>query len=67
MDYESNIEKLNLIIDKLSNEKLPLEDSVKLYEEAEELYKTCFDYLTKQTGKVYKIKQELESFNEEKM
>jgi len=67
MDYEKNIQKLNEIIEKLSNDKLSLEESVKLYEQAEVLYKQCSDYLSLQTGKVYKIKQDLEHFTEEKM
>ena len=67
MDYEKNIEELNLIVEKLSNEKLPLDESVKLYENAEKLYKECSEYLEKQTGKVFKIKQDLERYTEEKM
>lgn len=67
MDYEKNIQKLNEIIEKLSNEKLLLEESVKLYEEAETLYKQCSEYLSLQSGKVFKIKQDLENFFEEKM
>ena len=67
MDYEKNIDTLNEIIDKLSNQKMPLEESVKLYEDAQKLYVECSEYLEKQTGKVYKIKQDLEKYNEEKM
>ena len=67
MDYEKNIEELNIIIEKLSTQKLPLDESVKLYENAEKLYKECAEYLEKQTGKVYKIKQDLEKFNEEEI
>lgn len=67
MDYEKNIEKLNEIIEKLSNQKLSVEESVKLYESAEDLYKECYEYLNAQTGKVYKIKQDLQKFTEEKM
>ena len=60
MDYEKNIETLNEITNKLANQKMSLEDSIKLYVE-------CSEYLEKQTGKVYKIKQDLEKYNEEKM
>ena len=67
MDYEKNIEKLNEIIEKLTNEKLSIEESVKLYEDAEVLYKDCYEYLNLQSGKVYKIKQDLQKFTEEKM
>ena len=67
MEYEKNIERLNEIIEKLSKDNLPLDESVKLYAEAEKVYKECNDYLINQTGNVYKIKQELEKYNEEKM
>ncbi len=67
MDYEKNIETLNEITNKLANQKMSLEDSIKLYEEAQKLYVECSEYLEKQTGKVYKIKQDLEKYNEEKM
>ena len=67
MDYEKNIDALNEIVDKLSNQKMSLDDSVKLYEDAQKLYLECSDYLEKQTGKVYKIKQDLEKYNEERM
>ena len=67
MDYEKNIEELNDISSRLADEKLPLEESVKLYERAEKLYKECGDYLTSEAGKVYKIKQQLDRYNEEKM
>ena len=65
MDYEKNIEELNKILEKLSNEKLSLNESVELYENAEKLYKECNEYLEKQSGKVYKIKQELQKYVEE--
>ena len=67
MDYEKNIEILNEIIEKLSNEKLPIEEGVSLYEKAEKLYKECNEYLDLQSGKVYKIKQDLQKYVEEKM
>ena len=67
MDYEKNIEKLNEITEKLANQKLPLDESVELYETAVALYKECAEYLEKQTGKVYKIKQDLQKFNEEEI
>ena len=67
MDYEKNIEALNEIIEKLSNEKLPIEESVSLYEKADQLYKECSEYLDLQSGKVYKIKQDLQKYVEEKM
>ena len=67
MNYESNIERLNEILEKLSNEKLTFEEGLNLYDEASRLYKECNDYLSQNIGKVYKIKQDLEKYNEERM
>lgn len=65
-DYEKNLKELNDIANKLTNENLPIAESVKLYEEAEKLYKECAEYLENQNGQIYKIKQDLERYNEEK-
>ena len=67
MDYEKNIKELNAILEKLSSESLTLKESVELYEKAENLFKECSEYLSMQTGKVYKIKQELDKYNEQLM
>lgn len=67
MDYEKNIKELNQILEKLSSESLTLKDSIELYEKAETIFKNCSEYLSMQTGKVYKIKQELDKYNEELM
>ena len=67
MDYEKKITELNEIIEKLVNDKLPLEEAVRLYENAERIYKECSVYLSEQSGKVYKIKQDLEKFHEERI
>ena len=64
MDYEKNIEELNLIIGKLSNDNLKLDESVALYEKATALSKECNEYLEKQSGKFYKIKQNTNKFDE---
>lgn len=65
-DYEKNLKELNDIANKLTNENLPIAESVKLYEKAEKLYKECAEYLENQNGQIYKIKQDLERYNEEK-
>lgn len=67
MDYEKNIEQLKNIIENLENEKLPLDEAIKLYGNAESLCKECTEYLQKSKGQIYKIKQNLTSFDEEKM
>lgn len=67
MDYEKKIEEINNIITQLDNEKLTLEDSIKLFEKAEKIYKECDNYLESAKGNVYKIKQDLNTFREERM
>lgn len=66
-DYEASFEKLTNISNRLANGKLTLDESVTLFESAEKLYKDCFEYLEEQSGQVFKIKQDLEKFNEEKI
>ena len=67
INYEENIKKLNEILKRLEDEKLSVAESVKLYETAENLYKECAEYLENAKGSFYKIRQELDTFNEEKM
>jgi exodeoxyribonuclease VII small subunit len=67
VDYEKKIERLNEILNSLDGDNLPLEKSIGLYEEAVAIYKECAEYLQNSKGTVYKIKQELDKFNEEKM
>ena len=67
MEYESNIKRLNEILDKLTNEKLSFSEGLSLYKEASKLYMECNDYLALNTGKVLKIKQDLDKYSEEKM
>lgn len=66
MDYESNIDLLNQIIQKLENEKLSLDQEIELYNQAHTLYIKCDEYLEKAKGNIYKIKRDLESYKEEK-
>ena len=67
INYEENIKKLNEILKQLEDEKLSVAEGVKLYETAENLYKECAEYLENAEGSFYKIRQELDTFNEEKM
>lgn len=67
MEYEKNIEKLNNIMKQLEDENLSMEKSIQLFEEAEKLYKECDEYLAKAKGNIYKIKQDLNSYREEKL
>ena len=67
MDYEKNVEELNDIMNKLDNEKLSIEDSIKLFERAESLYKNCYSYLETAKGSIYKIREEIDKYREEKI
>lgn len=67
MDYEKKIKDLKELISKLENENLPLEQALKYYAEAEEIFKECANYLESAKGGFYKIKQSIEKYYEEKV
>lgn len=67
MDYEKNIEELNDIIEQLNKENLSIEKSIELFERAEVLYKECDLYLKNAKGDIYKIKNDLNCFREERI
>ena len=66
MDYEQKLDQLADIINRLENEKLSLSEEIELYEKAEKLYIECDKYLETAKGNIYKIKQDLETYREEK-
>ena len=66
MDYEKNIEELNKIMLQLNDENISIEKSLTLFERAGELYKECSAYLKEAKGNIYKIKQDLNNYKEEK-
>ena len=65
MNYEEAIKELEQIIERLENEQLPLKTALELFERANVLSKFAQDELTKTSGKLYKIKQELDQITEE--
>lgn len=67
MNYENKIERLNEILKTLETEDISIENSIKLYSEAEELYKDCATHLNSAKGNIFKIKKDLEKFSEENM
>lgn len=67
MDYEKNVEELDVILKKLEDENLSIDESIKLFDRAQILYKECDEYLEKAKGSVYKVKKEIDKYKEEKM
>ncbi len=56
--FESNLKKLEIIVDKLESGKIGLEDSVKLYEEGMKIKKICDQKLKDIEMQIKKIKIE---------
>ncbi len=55
MNYEKSIKKLELIVDKLENGNLSLEEMMKLYEEGTALAAACSKKLDEAQLKVYEL------------
>ena len=56
MNYEESIKRLQEIVELLSNEKLPLEESLKLYEEGIKLTNECYKTLKEAEQKITILK-----------
>lgn len=67
MSYEEAIKELENIISRLEGEQLPLKTAQELFERASELSKFAQEELSKTTGKLYKIKKELDEITEEEV
>lgn len=67
MTYEEAIKEMEEIIEKLENQALPLKTAQQLFERASELAKFAQDELSKSTGKLYQIKQDLDKIIEEEV
>ncbi len=50
--FEQAFERLEQILEKMNNGKTPLEESLKLFEEAEKLIRTCNTRLTSSEQKI---------------
>lgn len=58
MNFEKNLEMLNLIIQKLESGDLNLDESIKEYEKAMKLIKKSSEILNRAEGKIFKINEE---------
>lgn len=65
MTYEEAIKEMEEIVQKLQNENLPLKTARELFERASEIAKFAQEELSQTTGKLYQIKQTLDSITEE--
>lgn len=63
--YEDAIKELEEITNKLDSESLPLSKSEELFSRALELAKFCQKELSKSTKKLFEIKKEFDSIQEE--
>ena len=54
-DFESNLENIDEIIEKLENGELSLENSIKEYEKAMKLIKSSSEILDRAEGKIIKV------------
>lgn len=69
-DFEKAFKRLEEITEILEKNQLPLEESLKLYEEAMNLKNKCFEYLQKAEGKlkVYNFeKKDFENTKEDEL
>lgn len=56
-DFESNLESINEIIEKLERGELSLENSIKEYEKAMKLIKSSSEILDRVEGKIIKVSE----------
>ncbi len=66
MNYEDNIKELEKIVDSL-NDDLPMDKALETYQKGVSLIKECLSSLENTKGSIYKVKQELDEFIQEKM
>ena len=64
MNYEESIKRLQEIVELLSNEKLPLEESLKLYEEGIKLTNECYKTRKEAEQKITILKTETDTEDE---
>ncbi|HHU43182.1 MAG: exodeoxyribonuclease VII small subunit [Bacillota bacterium] len=61
MDYEKSVEKLEGIVKKLDNEKISLEESIKLYGEGVKLVKECMEKLSNLKGEFEVLNSQMQN------
>ena len=66
MELESKLQELQNITEQIENPDLSIDDSIALYEKGAKLAKDCLASINKVKGKINIIKQDLESFQEER-
>lgn len=66
MNFEEKLKQIENIVMELSQD-LPMEQAVEKYQQGVILVKECLTSLEKNKGEIYKVKQDLDSFIEEKM
>ncbi|MGI6593965.1 MAG: exodeoxyribonuclease VII small subunit [Christensenellales bacterium] len=59
MNFETNLKKLENLLNKLENEQTSIDESLKIYEEAIALSKKCIESINKSKGKLEILTQEL--------
>ncbi len=59
-DFETNLENIDMIIEKLESGELSLENSIKEYEKAMKLIKSSSEILDRVEGKIIKVSENSE-------
>lgn len=59
MNFETDLVKLEKLLKKLEDNKLSIDESLKIYEEAIELSKKCVDSINNSKGKLSLLTKEL--------
>ena len=67
MNIDEKIKKLQEIADKLDKNEVTFEESLKLFEEGNQIAKELYTELNNEKGKVTILKQDLDKFREEGM
>ena len=66
LNYEQSVSRLEEIVELLENGELPLEESMKIFEEGTKLSAECYSMLSKAEQKITQISDiENETINEE--
>ncbi len=60
MTFEQSAKRLEEIVDKLENGKVPLEEGTKLFEEGVMLVKSCYEAVDKTKGTITTAKEQLD-------
>lgn len=58
--FEASLRRLEEIVNKLEQGEVPLEDSIRLYEEGLELSKSCIETLTEAELKLKKLSKDID-------